>query len=47
MKIRVFKLKWIAQRDLEFKVHEEHSGKKKGAEDRVDRLTCTNVHSRK
>jgi len=25
-----------AQRDLEFDVHEKHSGKKKGAEDQVD-----------
>jgi len=29
MKIGVFKLNWIAQRYLEFKVHEEHSEKKK------------------
>ena len=27
MKIRVFKLNWIAQRDLEFEVHEEHTEK--------------------
>ena len=37
MKIGVFKLKWIAKRDLEFVVHEEHSGKKKGVEHQVDR----------
>ena len=29
MEIGVFKLTWIAQRDLEFKVHKEHGGKKK------------------
>ena len=29
IKIKVFKLNWIAQRDLEFEVHKEHTGKKK------------------
>ena len=29
MKIEVFKLNWIEQRNLEFDVHEVHSGKKK------------------
>ena len=33
MKIGVFKLNWIAQRDLKFEMRKEHSGKKK----RVDR----------
>ena len=27
MKIGVFKLNWITQRDLEFEVHEEHTKK--------------------
>ena len=31
MEIGVFKLTWIAQRDLEFKVHKERGGKKKVA----------------
>ena len=28
MKIRVFKLNWIVQTDLDFEVHEEHTEKK-------------------
>jgi len=31
MKIRIFKLNWIDWIDLEFEVHKEHSGMKKGA----------------
>jgi len=32
MKIRTFKLNRIAEKNLEFEVHDEHSGKKKGAD---------------
>jgi len=33
MKIGVFKLKWIEQRNLEFDVHEMHLSKRNGAEE--------------
>jgi len=30
MKIRVFKLNWIEQKNLKFDAHEMHSGQRKG-----------------